>query len=130
MLTRAAGDNVGEYAISAAALANANYAITRVNNRLTISQPPVSATTAVSTVYVVPPIVSRPAAVQLTPTPLLVEVAPAETPQANENKAFNAVSLDPTAVANRTPGTVLVIGKGIKTGGPGWKNAIKRFISR
>ena len=81
---------------------------------MTISQPPLTATTAVSTVYVVPPIVSRPAAAQLNVGLQLVDVSPAETAQSNEAQASGAVSFDPVAAAKRAPGTVLVFTGGVK----------------
>ncbi len=114
LLTRTAGSNVGLYTISVAALANENYTITPVDSTLTISQPPVTAMTAVSTVYVIPPTMSRPASAQLNVGLQLVEVAPAATTKANETSAPGAVTFDPVAAAKRAPGTVLVLTGGVK----------------
>jgi len=118
VLTRTAGSNVGAYAISAAALANANYAITLVSSKFTISEPPVTAASAVSSVYVVPPVVSSPASVQLNTGLQLVDVTPApkaeSKAESKEATASGALGFDPVAAAKRAPGTVLVLTGGVK----------------
>ena len=113
-LTRAGGSGVGIYAISAASLANANYAITPVNSTLTISEAPVTATAAVSSVYIVPPVVSRPASAQLSLGLQLVDVAPAAKADSNQVSGAGALGFDPDAAAKRAPGTVLVLTGGVK----------------
>lgn len=71
---------------------------------------------ALNSVYVVPPVVSRPASAQLNVGLQLVEVAPAAKGQSNGNAsaASSAFSFDPVAAAKRAPGTVLVLTGGVK----------------
>jgi hypothetical protein len=120
-LSRTPGDTAGVYTISTLGLqeseSNSNYAITGVDGLLTITQAAQSSVpvmSAVNNVYIVPPIVSRPAAAQLNVGLQLVDASPAETAQSDQTQASGAVSFDPVAAAKRAPGTVLVLTGGVK----------------
>ena len=117
-LTRTAGGNVGSYRISTSGFQglelNSNYAITGEDSLLTITELPTTASAAVNNVYVVPPVVSRPASAQLNLGLQLVDVAPSSGGQSGGNTLSTGVSFDPVAAAKRAPGTVLVLTGGIK----------------
>jgi filamentous hemagglutinin family protein len=117
-LVRAAGDNVGSYLISTAGLlgleTNSNYAITGEDSLLTITGLPTTVSAAVNGVYVVPPVVSRPASAQLNVGLQLVDAAPASGGESGGNTMSAGVSVDPAAAAKRAPGMVLVVTGGIK----------------
>ncbi|RFC44523.1 MAG: hypothetical protein DVB28_000982, partial [Verrucomicrobia bacterium] len=117
-LTRAAGGNVGSYKISTIGFQglelNSNYKITGEDSLLTISELPATASAALNGVYVVPPVVSRPASAQLNLGLQLVDVAPSSSGQSGANTLSTGVSFDPVAAAKRAPGTVLVLTGGIK----------------
>jgi len=95
-----------------------------VNGILTISAPPVTVVPSVTTntevkstlnsVYIVPPIVSRPASAQLSTGLQLVDIAPAAKTESKEAAASGALGFDPVAAAKRAPGTVLVLTGGVK----------------
>ncbi len=144
-LSRAAGNSVGNYVISPEGFDNEenwNYAVTTATGLLTITAP-VSSTEVKSTptlesstevkstltlerstevkstlnsVYVVPPVVSRPVSAQLSLGLQLVDVAPAPRSQSNDNagSGSSALAFDPVAAAKRAPGTVLVLTGGVK----------------
>ena len=117
-LTRTAGGNVGSYLISTSGFQgpelNSNYAITGEDSLLTITELPTTASAAVNSVYVVPPVVSRPASAQLNLGLQLVDVAPSSGGQSGANTIADGVGFDPVAAAKRAPGTVLVLTGGIK----------------
>jgi hypothetical protein len=124
-LSRIAGENVGVYAISAAALMNANYTITPLENAFTISQLPVIATAAVGSVYVAARTIPLPEVAQMDMKLEIIEVAPAAATQDNETAAPGFVSIDPAAAADRTRGSVLIQNGGIKKA-PGLQR--ERFV--
>ena len=117
-LSRVAGESPGSYLISAVGLTqseeNYNYQITAANGELTISGLPKPVESTLNSVYVVPPVVSRPASAQLNLGLQLVEVAPAAKTESRDTQASGALAFDPVAAAKRAPGTVLVLTGGVK----------------
>ncbi len=121
-LSRTPGEAPGVYVISAGGLSldprNSNYRTFVDKGVFTITSSPASSSpeirSTINSVYVVPPVVSRPAPAQLNVGLQLVTVAPSAANRSSRNAAPAVLSVDPVAAAKRAPGTVLVLTGGVK----------------